>query len=328
MKKVVTLILVLMLCLVLCACGKSEAVIQAETLISVVGEVTLDSESAIAAAESAYHALSEKEQAQVENYATLTEARSTFDTMLVEEMEKRAFYYGEWKDVIFGDVQNLQADNYGADWQLADQGVKIGKRVYTFEDHGDFVRLVSENEHGKSILVPPEYLTTTEVEITMENWSEYLQPLRQEAFLITDQFDDIVRYEIWILAALRDEIVQRFDRTAGKQYKVSFDLVGTNFYGDIAVNEETKEFALRGELAEGGEVTQICDFWQRDFAEYHHSYIGDTEVSRGWQPMNVVLVAEVSEDAPGEWDLWSYLPEYTMASMQGTLLLYDLPVCK
>ena len=51
MKKAVSLVLVLILCLCLCACGKSEAVIQTETLISIVGEVTLDSEPAIAAAE-------------------------------------------------------------------------------------------------------------------------------------------------------------------------------------------------------------------------------------------------------------------------------------
>ena len=330
MKKAVSLVLVLILCLCLCACGKSEAVIQTETLISIVGEVALDSEPAIVAAEAAYAALPEKEKEQVENYAVLTDARSAFDTILAEELEKRSVYYGEWKNVIYGNVESFQADNYGEDWERTEQGVKIGKREYVFEDHGDFVRLVSENEHGKSILVPPEYLTTTEVEITMENWTEYLQPLREEAFLIPDQFDDIVQYEVWILAAFRDEIAERIDRTAGKEYKVYFELEGDEFGGKIAVDQATKTYTFLDEPMRWNEdITLICDFWQCDIAENKASYIGnsDTPIQWGWEPINVVLRAHVSEDVPGEWEM-TYFPVYTMTCMEGTLLLYDLPVCK
>ena len=62
MKKVISLILTVALCLSLCACGKSESVEKVEALIAKIGEVNLDSESAIATAETAYDVLEEKEK--------------------------------------------------------------------------------------------------------------------------------------------------------------------------------------------------------------------------------------------------------------------------
>lgn len=57
MKKLLSLILVLTMCLSLCACGKSEAVIQTEELIAAIGEVNWQSEDAIYTAQQAYDAL-------------------------------------------------------------------------------------------------------------------------------------------------------------------------------------------------------------------------------------------------------------------------------
>ena len=50
-------------------------------LIDAIGEVTLDSEKAIAEAEKAYEALSEKDQKLVTNYETLVKARETYEQM-------------------------------------------------------------------------------------------------------------------------------------------------------------------------------------------------------------------------------------------------------
>lgn len=57
------------------ACGKSEAIKNAEVLIGVIGEVTVDSGDIIDSAQTAYDSLSEKEEAEVDNYAVLILAR-------------------------------------------------------------------------------------------------------------------------------------------------------------------------------------------------------------------------------------------------------------
>lgn len=79
MKKGMALILVLVMCLSLGACGKSKAVIAAEELIAAIGEVTDQSGEAIQKAEDAVAALSAEEKETVETLAQLTEARKKYD---------------------------------------------------------------------------------------------------------------------------------------------------------------------------------------------------------------------------------------------------------
>lgn len=79
MKKGISLILVLVMCLSLGACGKSKAVIAAEELIAAIGEVTDQSGEAIQKAEDAVAALSAEEKETVETLAQLTEARKKYD---------------------------------------------------------------------------------------------------------------------------------------------------------------------------------------------------------------------------------------------------------
>lgn len=79
MKKLTALLLVLVMCLSLCACGKSKAVIAAEELIASIGEVTDQSGAAIRKAEDAVAALSAEEKETVETLVQLTEARKKYD---------------------------------------------------------------------------------------------------------------------------------------------------------------------------------------------------------------------------------------------------------
>lgn len=79
MKKALSLILVLTMCLTLGACGKSKAVTAAEELIAAIGEVTYQSGEAIQKAEDAVAALSVEEKETVETLAQLTEARKKYD---------------------------------------------------------------------------------------------------------------------------------------------------------------------------------------------------------------------------------------------------------
>ena len=78
MKKTISLIMVLALCLSLSACVQNKAVGEAEALITAIGPVTLDSEEAIAAAERAYEALSAEDKAAVCNYGNLQLAKEEF----------------------------------------------------------------------------------------------------------------------------------------------------------------------------------------------------------------------------------------------------------
>ena len=75
MKRVFVVVLVLCLLLALCSCGKSSEVKKAEELILLIGEVTLESEALIDAAQIYYETLSDREREKVENYDVLVDAQ-------------------------------------------------------------------------------------------------------------------------------------------------------------------------------------------------------------------------------------------------------------
>ena len=85
MKNVFVLCLTLLLALSLCACGKSEKATAVEDQITALGEITLQSETAITNAEKAWQALTEEDKKQVENYDVLTAARSAYKKLILEE---------------------------------------------------------------------------------------------------------------------------------------------------------------------------------------------------------------------------------------------------
>lgn len=81
MKNLVLLILAAILCVTFTSCGKSEAALACEKAILGIGEVTLESEEVIVAAEEAYNALTEKEQKQIEESAAiLVDSRTDYET--------------------------------------------------------------------------------------------------------------------------------------------------------------------------------------------------------------------------------------------------------
>ena len=88
MKKLLFLILSLLLLASLCSCGKSQAVIEVETMINTIDVVTLDSGDALETAEAAYASLKEKEQVKVENYQALVDARANYDQLVLEENQR------------------------------------------------------------------------------------------------------------------------------------------------------------------------------------------------------------------------------------------------
>lgn len=88
MKKIVTVIIALFMCVSLVSCGKSEPVKQAENAIAAIGEVTIDSEETIKSAEKLYNILTDSEKEKVENRMTLIDAREAFDSLKEEALKK------------------------------------------------------------------------------------------------------------------------------------------------------------------------------------------------------------------------------------------------
>ena len=84
MKKVLVFLVVAMLYVFVCGCGKSESVIAAEEAVKAIGNVTLESEEAIAAAEEIVSSLSEEDAKTFSMQEELTKARDTY-TALVEQ---------------------------------------------------------------------------------------------------------------------------------------------------------------------------------------------------------------------------------------------------
>ena len=75
-RNILLFVLAFCLTLTLCGCGKVDALIEQ---IDLIGDVTLQSGDAIQAAEAAYAALNEKQQAKIENYSILQDARTVYD---------------------------------------------------------------------------------------------------------------------------------------------------------------------------------------------------------------------------------------------------------
>ncbi len=72
------------MCLNLCACGKSEAVKDAEAAINAIGTVSVDSGDALKNAEKLYGILTDGEKAKVENRLTLVDAQEDFEKLRSE----------------------------------------------------------------------------------------------------------------------------------------------------------------------------------------------------------------------------------------------------
>lgn len=89
-RKAVVFFLVMMLCVALSGCGKSETVKATEEAIKAIGEVTLDSDKLISAAEKAYDALEEKERKQVEGAELIQEAREKYNDLVDGMIESGA----------------------------------------------------------------------------------------------------------------------------------------------------------------------------------------------------------------------------------------------
>lgn len=115
MKKTISLLLALVLCLSLCACGKSQAAKECEKLITAIGDVSIDSKDAIEAAERAYSALTADEKDSISASAAIM--NDAIDS-----------YYIEASKLIFNTLNDAHeiVSNFGDDLYALGNATKNG----------------------------------------------------------------------------------------------------------------------------------------------------------------------------------------------------------
>ena len=84
MKKSLSLFLAILMLLSFTACGKSEAAKVVDAQIAAIGEVSLDSEPQITAAEAAAAALPEEDYKQLDKLKTLEQARASYEALAAQ----------------------------------------------------------------------------------------------------------------------------------------------------------------------------------------------------------------------------------------------------
>lgn len=103
MKRIVVLLLVLSLCVSLCACGKSADAKKVDEKILAIGEVTLGSKAEIEDALNSYNALTEEEKTTIENLDILKKAQVSYLEVLIASIQ----------NIRINDKETLlQAQNY------------------------------------------------------------------------------------------------------------------------------------------------------------------------------------------------------------------------
>ncbi len=118
MKKILSVIAVLTLVLlVFCSCGRSEEVKACEDKIKEIGEVSVESEELILAAEEAFMVLSGEDKSKVRNKGELEDARAEYDRLkeiadkadeLSEKLDKTFTEYGISKEELASDYEALK----------------------------------------------------------------------------------------------------------------------------------------------------------------------------------------------------------------------------
>ena len=127
-KKAVALALCALMLFSLTAC-KSSAVKNVESMIAALGEITVDSQPAVEAAEAAYAALSDSDKGQVENAQTLTEARTALDKALKEARLKAIL--GTWD--LVADATDNMASEMAAQLEIDAEELKAAIGSFTFK---------------------------------------------------------------------------------------------------------------------------------------------------------------------------------------------------
>lgn len=316
MKRIISLLLVLALCLSLCACGKSKAVSNVESLIGAIGEVTADSEAAVVEAEEAYKVLTDKEKKTVENYADLVSARTVLDEAL--EIERfRQSILGEWVNIDSGeDIVSFEKggnclfDNITATYNITDEVVSVSvlgmELQFTLEKDEEEIHHLCLKDGADYVRQEDwEHFQPEAVAITTENWSEYFE-IRECTEMGKNPFGEYTDVRTGFGLFLKDVYLGKLSRNS-QQYpsNVSFEVQYLRGYKVVTLDKNTGEFSFSEENCFSeftGLETAVIQTWD----------------CRTFEDENIP-VATMAPTVNGE-STWEYVEDY-MASYFGAMLV-------
>ena len=326
MKKFAALLLILAMCFTLTACGDSQELKATRELITAIGEVSLDSEEAIIAAENAYNALTEEDKAKVENYAELTAAREKFEILGFVGEWTDIYGYGQYTVTLKEDGTFTASDGFSGEFTLTENGINLGG-ILELEriDHNGKVRLVNDSGDSQSEYVRAEDAATSEHEINSENWQEYFD-FAVETVPQKNGFDELDRLEYYFTLKLKEEYVSRLVNTDyNSKYTVSYEVKYTLKMGDASLDET------------GESVTLISNHWSEDrtdtytntqnsyFTYYHNRDTFSTP--DGFDYSNTLIgyqMGGVFKDESGWYA--NAIENEELTRIKGTMLFYDEPM--
>lgn len=260
MKKIIFLLLTIVLCLSLCACGKSEAVKNVEAIIDALGEITLESIDAIRAAEDAYSALTEDEQKKVENYEILVDARNRYyELCLIGEWCNDTIYpfdievmYERLNFVLNEDMAGTHYMDGGdtafpATWHVSDGFLNIdlgdyGYTRYTITEENDKISLVQDGSDWSLMKVEDFHAYLDDifltVELTPENVANYCELFISMPTTYIDEWGEEVELEntsasLRLKNAVYDDGWLYFSSSSDTAIEVLYpEYTLTHFYGE------------------------------------------------------------------------------------------------
>ena len=188
MQKIISLVLVLVMCLSLCACGKSEAVKNVEAMIAAIDTVSIENLDAVYSAMNAYDALSKEDAEKVKNYDAMTDALDQWlEANLPRQWVYQPTYFHDIEemynkvDLTLNEDGSAVGNHVSGPWRVEDGVLKIdaGKSdyvYYTFFEDGK----LSVGSTGTKMIPVEEYRAMLDdmfmsVEITPENVADYCE---------------------------------------------------------------------------------------------------------------------------------------------------------
>ena len=334
MKRLITVLLVLAMCLSLCACGKSEEVLKAEELINAIGEVSLESEEAITAAEEALFFLEEKEIKKISNLDTLGAARETFDQLCAERDQKMLdVIAGKWvsnssyipsititedKKMRFEGESNEAYISIFDGYFSMDPTGKLGH--YTPAEKDGITYIVSDDMHA--IYFREEDAKTVEHEITADNWQDYFT-LETAVEIQKNGFDEPEYVNEFHYLSLKEEYrpylanANYDDKDHGISVEVNRK---THTYG-IELDVENNSYTLGKQMAYSSwEETAVADItqnilWTFCFDEEYAHYYG----------VSIYYNYAYYSDWEKEWQM-SYADSFDILRLKGKMMFYEKPL--
>lgn len=216
MKKTIVLLMTLVICLSLCACGKSAEAAAVDEMILAIGEVTIDNVSSVEAAVEAYNALSDKDRESVENYEMLKEAQEDlFYIEFYELTNKLLEVYYNCQNVSNG--TRIIWDNVGSsDFWTTYNSVRTFNMGLTLEEYDEIFMEITGTKAYASIWAAarglcPSYVDGTSItyegkETTIELChsfnacydfiSENMDPLCEEIWSFVDKYESDYEDEV------------------------------------------------------------------------------------------------------------------------------------